>query len=127
MLFVLQDVAVGSRLLLLFGLASKATSFTCLPLLLARVALRIRRRGCICGAGLVCTAHHNHYLATWLSLGEVVYQLGKGATHALFVQLRYLSAHASLTLRAKHIGKLLQRLEQAVRRLVEYHGALLAC
>ena len=47
------------------------------------------------------------------------------ASDVFFMHLGDLPGHADLPVRAKHLGELLERLEQSVGRLIEDHGACL--
>ena len=69
-------------------------------------------------------SHDDDELASWLVLSKVGYGLGQRTTHAFLVYLGDLTADADLTLRAKHLAELLQRLEHTVGRLVENHGVI---
>ena len=51
--------------------------------------------------------------------------LGQSTAHELLVELGYLARYAHLAVFAEDFGKLLERLEHSVGRLVEYHRACL--
>ena len=62
--------------------------------------------------GLSC--HDEYELTTWLMGYKVGYNLLQRTAHTLFVNLGDFAAGTRLTVRAKHLGKLLQGFQYSI-------------
>ena len=124
-LFVVGLIAQSLCLATFLCFACQATLFTRLTFGCTLIALVGCGNSHLVTSIFVGTCQHDDNLTTGSCLLKMGCHLGKGATHALLMKLRDLAAHAHLTVGTEHVDKLLQGSQQAVRRLIENHRALL--
>lgn len=76
------------------------------------------------GSLIICSGYYDDYLTFDFLLREMIMKLLQCATGFLFVELTYLTTHASLPVGTEHGGKLLEGFDQPKGALVEDECAL---
>ena len=73
----------------------------------------------------IFASQHDDDLASRFCSLEMSDNLFECASDVFFMYLRDLPGHADLPVCAEHLGKLLERLQQSIGRLIEDHGTCL--